>query len=77
MVNFIYHQAVKDVGGGLIPQAYCAEDGIVEAFIHRDHEPGKVMGVQWHPEFFHTLGSQLIDPDPTLDSFLSFAKLTR
>ena len=73
MVNSVHHQAVKDLGTGLIPQAFCSDDGITEAFIHQDHEPGKVMGVQWHPEFFHTLGSKLIDPMKTLNPFLSFA----
>lgn len=74
MVNSVHHQAVKDLGKGLLPQAYCTEDGILEAFIHEDAEPGKVLGVQWHPEFFHTLGKKLIDPFKTIDTFLSFTK---
>lgn len=74
MVNSVHHQAVKDIGKGLLPQAYCLEDDILEAFIHTDAEPGKVMGVQWHPEFFHTLGSKLIDPTKLIDTFISFAK---
>src|SRR5690606_20389480 len=61
-VNSVHHQAVKDLGKGLVPQAHCTEDGILEAFIHQDHAPGKVMAVQWHPEFSHTLGSEVIDP---------------
>jgi putative glutamine amidotransferase len=74
MVNSVHHQAVKDLGKGLLPQAYSSEDGIIEAFIHESAEPGKVMGVQWHPEFFHTLGDKLIDPFKIIDTFLSFAK---
>jgi putative glutamine amidotransferase len=74
MVNSVHHQAAKDIGKGLIPQAYCAEDGILEAFIHESAEPGKIMGVQWHPEFFHTLGDKLIDPFKIIDTFLSFVK---
>lgn len=74
MVNSVHHQAVKEIGNGLLPQAYCTDDGILEAFIHKDHAPGKVMGVQWHPEFFHTLGDKLIDPFKLINTFLSFAK---
>lgn len=74
MVNSVHHQGVKDMGKGLLPEAFCAEDGILEAFILEDEEPGKVMGVQWHPEFFHTLGNKLIDPYPQIDTFISFAK---
>ena len=42
-----HHQAVKNLGKGLIPTAE-AEDGIVEAL----ELPGRpfVIGVQWHPE---------------------------
>ncbi len=74
MVNSVHHQAVKDLGKGLLAQAYSSEDDILEAFIHESAEPGKIMGVQWHPEFFHTLGDKLIDPFILIDSFLTFAK---
>lgn len=74
MVNSVHHQAVKELGKGLLPQAFSTEDGIIEAFIHESAEPGKVMGVQWHPEFFHTMGDKLIDPFKIIDTFLSFAK---
>ncbi len=73
MVNSVHHQGVKHMGKGLLPEAFCAEDGILEAFILEDEKPGKVMGVQWHPEFFHTLGHKLIDPYPQIDTFISFA----
>jgi len=74
MVNSVHHQAAKDIGKGLIPQAYSSEDNILEAFIHESAESGKVMGVQWHPEFFHTMGDKLIDPFKIIDTFLSFVK---
>ena len=74
MVNSVHHQAVKDLGKGLLPQAYSSEDNILEAFIHESVEPGKIMGVQWHPEFFHTMGDKLIDPFKIIDTFLSFVK---
>lgn len=74
MVNSVHHQAVKELGKGLSSEACCLEDGITEAFVLEDAEPGKVMGVQWHPEFFHTLGDKLIDPFRIINTFLSFIK---
>ena len=74
MVNSVHHQAVKDLGKGLLPQAYSSEDNILEAFIHESAEPGKIMGVQWHPEFFHTMGDKLIDQFKIIETFLSFVK---
>lgn len=73
IVNSVHHQAIKTIGKGLLPQAYALEDDVLEAFIHQDAEPGKIMGVQWHPEFFHTLGNKLIDPFKIIDTFLTFA----
>jgi len=48
MVNTLHHQAVKELGKGLIPMAE-SPDGVVEAVMME----GKkfVWAVQWHPEF--------------------------
>ncbi len=46
-VNSTHHQAVKDLGQGLVACGV-ASDGIVEAIESPDH--GFVLGVQWHPE---------------------------
>jgi putative glutamine amidotransferase len=73
-VNSVHHQGVKDLGKGLVPQAHCAEDGLLEAYIHEGYEPGKVMGVQWHPEYSHSLGSSVINPEKLMDAFLGFAR---
>ncbi len=47
-VNSRHHQAVKELGGGLIVSARDPEDGTIEAA----EMPGKrfVVAVQWHPE---------------------------
>ncbi len=45
-VNSAHHQAVKELGKGLIPVQY-SQEGIIEAFYH---ESLPVYGVQWHPE---------------------------
>lgn len=49
LVNSIHHQAIRDLGDGLIPVAW-AEDGIIEAVQHEDPE-WRLIAVQWHPEY--------------------------
>lgn len=46
-VNTVHHEAVDRLGAGLRVTAR-ADDGTVEAI---EHERGRVVGVQWHPEF--------------------------
>lgn len=48
-VNSIHHQAVKDLGEGLVVEARGIPDGVVEAV--RWQGPSYVFGMQWHPEF--------------------------
>lgn len=73
-VNSVHHQGVKDLGYGLVSQAHCSEDGLIEAFIHEHFAPGRVMGVQWHPEYSHTLGASVLNPDILIETFLAFAR---
>lgn len=73
-VNSVHHQGVKDLGKDLKVLATSKDDGIIEAFTWTGAEDGKVMGVQWHPEFFHTIEDQLIDAHKVYDHFLSFIK---
>jgi putative glutamine amidotransferase len=74
MVNTVHHQAIKDLGNDLEILAVCPEDGIVEAIGYTGAEEGKVMAVQWHPEFSETLSDQLIDKHRLLDVFLNHVK---
>jgi len=71
-VNTIHHQAVKDLGKDLEIYAK-SPDGLIEAFGYKNEPHGKVMGVQWHPEFTHTLGDELISADTLFDAFIKHA----
>jgi len=52
-VNSRHHQAVKDLGEGLVASA-SAPDGVVEAV--EDPDRRFCLGVQWHPENFWRTG---------------------
>lgn len=72
-VNSVHHQGIKDLGKGLAVEAISPEDGLVEAI--RGLDPKQfILAVQWHPEFSHTLGSQLVPPEPLYDYFLQEVK---
>ena len=49
-VNSFHHQAIRELGDGLLATGW-AEDGVIEAAEVADG--GWVVGVQWHPESFH------------------------
>ncbi len=74
-VNSIHHQGIKTPGKDLAVQAFSEKDRIVEAFIWNNAPPGKVVGVQWHPEFFRGSEERLIDPNIVYDHFLSFFEI--
>ncbi len=73
MVNTVHHQSIKELGKDLDVYAHSA-DGIIEAIGFNKEPEGKVMGVQWHPEFSPTLGGQLIDEKKLYQVFLEYAK---
>ena len=50
MVNSFHHQAIKEVGHGLVKMAE-APDGVIEAVEKTDYP--FLVGVQWHPEMLH------------------------
>jgi len=68
-VNTVHHQAVKVLGNDLDVFAY-SDDGLVEAFGYNKEPDGKIMGVQWHPEFSATLKDKVIDADVLYSTFL-------
>lgn len=51
-VNSSHHQAVRDVGNGLVVAAISESDGIIEAI--EDPKQAFAVGVQWHPELIPT-----------------------
>ena len=73
-INSVHHQAIKDLGEGLVVEAECPDDGVIEAV--RWEGEGWVYGVQWHPEF-HRSGDGLLDPDPLMRAFLDVAQECR
>jgi putative glutamine amidotransferase len=70
-VTSIHHQCVDRLGDGLVVEARCPQDGVIEAI--RAPGPGFVLGLQWHPEF-HLLPAEarqgLIDSGPLMEAFL-------
>lgn len=56
-VNSAHHQAVKDVGKGVVVNAW-APDGVIEGIEARSYR--FCLGVQWHPEFFITPADEAI-----------------
>jgi putative glutamine amidotransferase len=68
-VNTIHHQAIKQIGEGLVAEAVSEPDGIIEAIRWEGHS--FVVGVQWHPEFIDPKDASLIDSRPLLRAFLS------
>ncbi len=78
----IHHQAIKDLGEGLVVEARSVEDGIIEAIrLVRDPAGGEVApyacGVQWHPEFQKLHETHLLDPAPLLQEFFAEARRRR
>lgn len=74
-VTSIHHQCVDRLGDGLVVEARCPADGVVEAI--RRSGPGFVLGVQWHPEFHLTPEDQrlgLLDSGPMMQAFLDAAR---
>ncbi len=71
-VNSVHHQAVKDLAPGLVVDARCPDDGIVEAFTLKSDT--YVAAVQWHPEFHDSRNPDFLDCAPLLKHFLERAR---
>ncbi len=74
-VNSIHHQAVKEVGQGLVVEARSETDGIIEAI--RGTEGAWVYAVQWHPEFQDPADLSLLNCRPILQRFLKEAETAK
>ncbi|WP_209328969.1 gamma-glutamyl-gamma-aminobutyrate hydrolase family protein [Lunatimonas salinarum] len=74
LVNSVHHQGVKDLGNHLEVLANSLEDGIIEAVGYTKAAPGKVMGVQWHPEFSYGKEDGTLDSSKIIELFLSHIK---
>lgn len=69
-VNSVHHQGIRNLGKDLRAEAFCPDDQLIEAVSYKDLEKSFVVGVQWHPEFSHTLQEQVLPPEPLYDRFL-------
>ncbi len=49
-VNSVHEQGIARLGSGLAIEAVSSDDGLIEAFSARP-SGGRVLGVQWHPEW--------------------------
>lgn len=78
LVNSVHHQAIRELGTGLVVEARSSDDGIVEAIRLDDPQGRFVAGVQWHPEFFAGVDDgSMLDNTPILADFLAAARQTR
>lgn len=71
-VTSLHHQAVDQLGEGLVVEATSAADGVIEAI--RWSGPGYARGLQWHPEF-HTRRDHLLSSAPVMLDFLRAAQV--
>ncbi|WP_297747692.1 type 1 glutamine amidotransferase [Hydrogenophaga sp.] len=70
-VTSIHHQAVADLGKGVVVEAVSTIDGMVEAI--RWTGDSYARGVQWHPEFHHGRDA-LADSSPIMLDFLEASR---
>jgi putative glutamine amidotransferase len=73
-VNSVHHQGVKDLGSDLEVLATCREDALIEAVSYTKLAPGKVLGVQWHPEFSYKRNDGTLESGKIIEMFLSHVK---
>lgn len=71
VVNTVHHQGIKTLGKNLTVLATSKEDGIIEAVEFSNAPPGKVLAVQWHPEFSFNSTDEGLDSRLLYQAFLS------
>lgn len=71
-VTSIHHQAVAELGKGVVVEAVSTLDGMVEAI--RWTGDTYARGVQWHPEFHHGRDA-LADSSPIMLDFLEASRV--
>jgi putative glutamine amidotransferase len=76
-VNSVHHQGIKKLGRDLVVDAISPDDKLIEAIHYANTSENFMVGVQWHPEFSYTLGSQVSDPKPIYDHFLKAVESKR
>ncbi len=75
-VNTVHHQGLDRLGQGVVVEARCPDDGMVEA-IRVEGAGAWVYGVQWHPEFVADAKGDvpaLADGSPVLEAWLAAAR---
>jgi putative glutamine amidotransferase len=75
VVNSVHHQGVKVLGNKLKVLAVSREDNIIEAIEYTDAPAGRVLGVQWHPEFSETLKDLVLPADRLFNLFIEQTKI--
>jgi len=74
IVNTVHHQGIKKLGNHLTVLATSKADGIIEAVGYSKAPAGKIMGVQWHPEFSFQRVDEVLDPQLLYATFLNHLK---
>ncbi|MFY0598402.1 MAG: gamma-glutamyl-gamma-aminobutyrate hydrolase family protein [Cyclobacteriaceae bacterium] len=73
-VNSVHHQSIKKLGEGLEVLATCPDDGVIEAIGYTQAPEGRVIGVQWHPEFSESLQGEVLEAQKLYDHFINQVK---
>jgi putative glutamine amidotransferase len=74
-VNSIHHQGIKTLASSFRTEAFCLDDGRIEAI--RRIDGSFVAGVQWHPELESPGNASNFDDLPLIASFLREARARR
>jgi len=74
IVNSVHHQGVKVLGNHLSVLAVSREDEIIEAIEYTGTTSGRVLGVQWHPEFSDSLKNKVLPADRLFNQFIGQIK---